>query len=260
MEHVAIARKSAPHPVTQGFVIHLPSATRRRAQVDLLVRDCPLAVEVIDAVDGRAMDKQAFDAVTGHRLHAPAYPFSLTHGEVGCFLSHRNVWQAIVDRGLPSALILEDDASIDTEKFERTLDLLARNMRDGDYVRLPAKVRDRERMVVASSGQTKLFVNSRVGLTTLAQVVTLGAARRLLEITQRFDRPVDTFLQMPWITRVHMLTVSGSGISEVSGRLGGSIIQKPSAGRLPLRREMLRFNYRRKIRALQDGHDGIQDE
>ena len=199
------------------------------------------------------------DAVTGQRLFTPTYPFALTRGEVGCFLSHRKVWQEIVDRALPSALVLEDDAAVQTDLLERTLALIADHLADGDYVRLPAKVRDRERMVVAVAGKTKLFVNSRVGLTTLAQVVTLGAARRLLEATGRFDRPVDTFLQMPWLTRVRMLTASGSGISEVSARLGGSIIQKPSAGRLPVRREVLRFNYRRKIGALQDSHDGIQD-
>ena len=36
---------------------------------------------------------------------------SLSPGEIGCILSHRKAWQAIVDSGVETAMVLEDDAS-----------------------------------------------------------------------------------------------------------------------------------------------------
>jgi glycosyl transferase family 25 len=47
---------------------------------------------------------------------------NITKGQIGCYESHVRVWQMIVDRNLPSALILEDDANI--EYTQTTVDRL----------------------------------------------------------------------------------------------------------------------------------------
>ena len=246
-------------PIAAGFVVHLPRSTARQAQVRKIMAASPVPLEIAEAVDGSALSEEQVADVTGYALHLPAYPFRLTRGEIGCFLSHRRIWQMIIDRDMPAALVVEDDAELDRHRLGAALALIEEHLCDGDYVRLPAKLRERARMKLAEKGATGLILNSRIGLTTLAQVVTWGAASRLLGATGQFDRPVDTFLQMPWLTGVRMLTASRHGISEVSNRLGGSIIQKPSGGRFPFKREYLRFGYRRKIAKLQDGYDAIQD-
>ncbi len=245
--------------ITGGFVVHLPRATSRFAQVERIIAASPVPLEIAEAVDGSALSEEQVDDVTGYALHLPVYPFRLTRGEMGCFLSHRRIWQMIIDRDMPAALVVEDDAELDTHLMAEALALIEEHLCDGDYVRLPAKLRERTRMMVAEKGTTRLILNSRIGLTTLAQVVTWGAASRLLGATRQFDRPVDSFLQMPWLTGVRMLTASGTGISEVSNRLGGSIIQRPRGRSLPFKREFLRFGYRRRIAKLQDGYDAIHD-
>lgn len=45
---------------------------------------------------------------------------AISNGEIGCALSHRRVWQQIVDKNIDYALVLEDDVIID----KRLVDLL----------------------------------------------------------------------------------------------------------------------------------------
>ena len=80
----------------------------------------------------------------------------------------------------------------------------------------------------------------------VAQIVTFDAAKRLLERTTRFDRPVDTYLQLRWQHGVRILTLWPNGVREISSRLGGSLIQEKSNGDR-LRRELLRPLYRAKL-------------
>ena len=39
----------------------------------------------------------------------PFHGRPLTFGEIGCFMSHYNIWQETVDRNLDTVLVLEDD-------------------------------------------------------------------------------------------------------------------------------------------------------
>ena len=89
----------------EAFVIHLARATQRRAQVERIVAACPLKTRVLDAVDGRAMSEDERAAVYRADLHEPRYPFRIGPGEIGCFLSHRNAWQTMLDEGLDASLI-----------------------------------------------------------------------------------------------------------------------------------------------------------
>ena len=57
------------------------------------------------------------------QLFDPPYPFQLRIGEIGCFLSHRQIWAEIVRRGLPAAFIIEDDAGLDPARFDTAMRL-----------------------------------------------------------------------------------------------------------------------------------------
>lgn len=53
-----------------------------------------------------------------------------------------------------------------------------------------------------------------------------AAVRTLVGLTERFDRPVDTFVQMSWVTGCGPLITIPSGVREISAEIGGSTIQK----------------------------------
>ena len=83
------------------FVINLDRSPARLATFTKGAEGVGLDFERMPAVDGLSVP----DGLWHHFQGSP-----LTAGEVGCYASHMKCWQAILDRKLPWALVLEDDA------------------------------------------------------------------------------------------------------------------------------------------------------
>jgi len=232
-----------------AFVITLERAAERRSHVEWLISNVPWPCSPLSAVDGSAMTPESVACVYQRQIHRPKYPHALRPGEIGCFLSHRKAWQSIVDEDLDAALIFEDDVTFDPALLRDSVDFLKQHVIPGDYVQF--QVRE------LSSGHPRLVCGERhaivqprtVLLRTTAQLVTREAALRLLEASKCFDRPVDTFLQMTWITGVPVKVILPRVTGEISQQLGGSTIQssvRPWYERL--RKEIIRPFYRAQIR------------
>ena len=89
------------------FVVSLARASDRRAAMGRHLEALGLSFEITDAVDGKALSKAELDTL----MNCPA-GVSLSPGDVGCYMSHINIYRQIVDRNIPLALVLEDDASL----------------------------------------------------------------------------------------------------------------------------------------------------
>ncbi|NLE37279.1 MAG: glycosyltransferase family 25 protein [Pirellulaceae bacterium] len=233
----------------QGFIITLDRAVERRPQVDRLRQLCPVRCEAIQAVDGRLLSEAQRREVVRECIHRPRYPFRLRDGEVGIFLSHRKAWSEIVAQDLEAGLILEDDVELEPNVFRPGLDLALSDLKPMDVIKFPVsranwfasrrKARPRSRApIVTPLGATSLLVGH-------------AAAKRLLELTERFDRPIDTFMQMTWITGIRPRVITPSGVTEISSRLGGSTIHAKKRPLLEtLSRSVLRPVYRLQVNAV----------
>ena len=114
-----------PRISIKTYAINLASDTRRREELRQRLASTPLRdVEIFAATDGRSMTDaerhEAFD-YTGFARHNVGTP---TPGEVGCALSHYQLWQRIAAGNDNAALILEDDVTIDCD-FQRYIDFAA---------------------------------------------------------------------------------------------------------------------------------------
>ena len=228
------------------LIIHLERSLERKPQVNKLKKDLAFRTKVIEAIDGSKADNDFSKSYTP-RLLRPYYPFNLRSAEVACFQSHRKCWQEILDQGLEAALIVEDDVDIIDEEFMSAVKLAMKEIKMGDLIRLPVKPREKPRNSSVKRDNISIFEPTLVGLGTQAQIVTYDAARRLLESTKRFDRPIDVYLQLRWKHGVRILTLWPNGVREHSSSLGGSLIGKEKNDGNKLRRELLRPLYRAKI-------------
>jgi glycosyl transferase family 25 len=87
-------------------------------------------------------------------------------------------------------------------------------------------------------------------LRAIAQIVSLDAAKRLLDRTLPFDRPIDTLMQMTWVTGQPVLVASPSPVRDVSRETGGSTVQRKSMSLAErLRHEAMRPIYRARVLA-----------
>ncbi len=90
------------------FVISLQDSTDRREKIAKCLNDLRLPFEFLDAVDGRnglPADHEAMIDRHETRNNRP-----LVDTEFACALSHMEAYRRVIDRSLPHALILEDDA------------------------------------------------------------------------------------------------------------------------------------------------------
>lgn len=233
----------------KAFVIHLQSATERRPQVDRLIQDLPVASEIIEGVDNRDLDEAATEACCQRRIHEPSYPFPMSRNEVACFLSHRKAWQAIVDQGLDAGFVIEDDAAL-TADFPSAFRAAVDYLKPGDLIRFPFRPNREGGNIRFRSSRERIIEPLPVGLGMVAQLIGRDAAQKLLVATRKFDRPVDTTLQMFWVTGIRPLAVQPGGVEEISARLGGSTIKRKRSVLEKLGREILRPLYRRRIAML----------
>ena len=228
------------------LIIHLERSLERKPQVRKLKKDLPYRTKVVEAVDGSKPDNDFSKSYTP-RLLRPRYPFSLRSAEVACFQSHQKCWKEILDRGLEAALIIEDDVDIVYGEFTAAVNLAMKEVKMGDLIRLPIKPREQPRNRGVKRDNISIFEPTLIGLGTQAQIVTYDAARRLLEKTEHFDRPIDVYLQLRWKHGVRVLTLWPNGVREHSSSLGGSLIGKERGNVDKLQRELLRPLYRAKL-------------
>ncbi|MEX3008135.1 glycosyltransferase family 25 protein [Hoeflea sp. TYP-13] len=238
----------------KAFIIHLARATGRAPYVDGLMKACPTQAEIVDAVDGKELSAAEIDKIYHQDLFSPRYPFKLRPAEIGCFQSHRLCWKKIVEERLSYGLVFEDDAALDAAVAETAIAFAERHIAQAGYIQLPVRAAPENAKVVAEHNGTRLLKPSVTPLRLSGQLISQEAAKRLLKLTEVFDRPVDTFLQMHWITGIAPLVVSPSGLSDCTQAAGGSTIGNKKTLIDRANREVRRLAYRKNIARLSKRH------
>lgn len=229
-----------------AFIIHLERATDRAENVGRLLAQLPVVTEVLPAVDSQTVTAEEAARYTPGRW-TPRYPFPLSVTEVAVFLSHRKAWAEIVERGLDGALIVEDDVALAEAQFSAAFGLARSELLPEHYIRLPQKDRERPGDVLSQRDGTRLIRPEIAGVGMQAQLVGRTAAERLLEVTETFDRPVDTTLVMTWETGVDVLAIWPTGVRDISTSLGGSTLKKRRGTAAKIAAEFKRARYRAAI-------------
>ena len=158
------------------YIINLEKSTLRKQYMqDLLSPYSFLDVEFVKAIDGRRLSEEEralrFDYIRSKKV----YGRTLNAGEVGCALSHRKVYEEVLNGSEPYALVLEDDIAI-----QRDLNLLPLKTID----RIMQSSRPRAFML---SGDFSFYrqkpvirIYSAVG--AYAYIINKAAAKRILAI------------------------------------------------------------------------------
>jgi len=232
----------------KAFILHLERAIARRTNVETLRSRLPMASEIVPAVEGSRLAPGDIRRAYVRRRFRPRYPFALAPAEIGAFLSHRAAWRRIVDDGLDFAFVFEDDAQIDMARFGVLFDFVVAERKRWDYLLLPAASRTPRGAAIVRSGDLALVRPKAPPLRAIGQAVSRAAAERLLSVTEPFDRPIDTLLQMAWVTQQPVLAARPSPVSDVSRETGGTTVQRKSLGLFErLRHEAMRPIYRSQV-------------
>uniref|UniRef100_A0A8C6TIT2 procollagen galactosyltransferase n=1 Tax=Neogobius melanostomus TaxID=47308 RepID=A0A8C6TIT2_9GOBI len=182
------------------FMINLKRRTDRRDRMLRTLHQQEIDFKLIAAVDGKAMNTSEIHALGIHMLpgyNDPYHGRPLTKGELGCFLSHYNIWKEIVERGLQTSLVIEDDLRFEVFFKRRLLNLMSEVEKEGldwDLIYIGRKrmqIDHREKAVPNIHN----LVEADYSYWTLGYMMSLQGARKLLRADPLSKMlPVDEFL------------------------------------------------------------------
>lgn len=93
------------------FVISLTRSLERRESIKKQMKHLGLEFEFIDAVDGKKLTEKQLNKVN-FQTALKLCGHELSMGEVGCALSHINIYEKIVTDNIENCIVLEDDIYI----------------------------------------------------------------------------------------------------------------------------------------------------
>ena len=199
------ARSTGDH--IKIFVISLRAEQARRAYVQRELSDAGLAFRFFDAIEGTAAERH-FAAIDpwSFLINARREP---TLGEMGCYASHRSLWQHCVELDEP-ILVLEDDCEL-APGFAAALKHVEAFVRKYGFVRLeecrrPRKINPLRLMFrphkpvhpITQEGALTLYYLADPPTGMVGYALSPASAAKLVAASEALDAPVDRFMQRTW--------------------------------------------------------------
>ena len=184
------------------YVINLDRATDRIRVLSKVLHDLGLPFTRIPAVDGNDLSE---DDIHEHydQAKATSYKYDLTNGEIGCYLSHKSVWEEIINSGQQSAVILEDDARPGNRFNEALTEVRKVTERFSNDSPIIIKLHTGRTVKPRQSlSRLKFRWPYRVPYYSVAYFINRRACEILLEKRAKFFRPTDDDIRHWWETGI----------------------------------------------------------
>ncbi|QDE33016.1 MULTISPECIES: glycosyltransferase family 25 protein [Shewanella] len=177
------------------FLINLDSSTERFTFMDEQLKQLGIEYQRISAVYGKELCDADIAKVYDPQKNLQKYDKKLNLGEIGCYLSHVQCWQMIVEQQLDYALILEDDSVLDPTLIN-VLQHINNLSADWDYIKL-CHGRKQKGIVksIMLDDRFSLSTCLKLPASTRGQCVSLAGAQKLLATAYPITRPVDIDIQ-----------------------------------------------------------------
>jgi len=106
------------------FVINLESSIDRRHRMESLLKHTSLDWEIFPAFDGRKMTDLERDSLYDGSKALKNVGRQMSNGEIGCAISHRNIYHKMLKAGITEAVVLEDDVELERD-FESVVSAIS---------------------------------------------------------------------------------------------------------------------------------------
>jgi glycosyl transferase family 25 len=192
------------------FVISLKKSKDRRVLIKKELDHLDMPFSFFNAIDGKLIKRSYQKEMT--KLRFEAYRnienlksrITLSHGHVGCALSHIKIYSHIVKKKIPLTLVLEDDCEINANLKKTITDpLLLKLARNGVFEVLNLGCVKREGIympILSFFGRKKIYNDQIIGRPartlpgTNCYLLTLNGAKKLLEASMPLRYASDQLL------------------------------------------------------------------
>jgi GR25 family glycosyltransferase involved in LPS biosynthesis len=180
------------------YVINMERSADRRASILQQVEQLGFPWERM-AVDGSLLSAEEIDRIVDNDVFRVIQWRPIKKGELGCFLSHAQVWKTFLQSSYQYALVFEDDVQFDVKKLREVLFELMQTPVDWDIVSFEI---DNNRGMPLTLRRLKtgdrLVIYLGVALHMGAYLISRKAAASLFSHTFPIKMPSDVFYTRGW--------------------------------------------------------------
>ena len=190
------------------YLINLDKSQSRLKNSAEKLQQQNISFQRLSAIDGRELSESDLYQHYCKKVNSTSYHTALSRGEIGCYLSHRKAWRKIADGDQPYGIVLEDDFYLSGDLNQSIATINEINF-PWDLIKLSAyqsrvrKINYRHKL----SDQYDLVVHNKTMSGGAATAITKQAAKKLLEKTNKFGRPIDTDIQHFWEKDISVLSL-----------------------------------------------------
>lgn len=183
------------------FIINLKKEIKRKKHMQNQCARLGLKYQFIEAVNGHDLNE---DEVKKEYSSVQALKNSereLGRGEIGCALSHKKIYQKMVDENITEAIILENDVTFDRrlvdffefkQQFPSNAELVLLGYWYVNVKNVKTLISFRNRLTVSKSTKLVRFTQNMHG--AYGYFITLQGANRLLHsLNQKIKMPIDHY-------------------------------------------------------------------
>ena len=180
------------------FVISLARAAERRTDMIRRLEAADIRHEIVDAVDGVALNRAEIADRFDPDYNVKAMGRPMGDGEIGCYLSHYRLWERIAAEEIPLAVVLEDDAQLESDFMQVAADVASCEWEWDVVVLSRSERKGGSRFLSPVSGGRQLVLQQRHPWTTVAYMVSLSGAKKLQDYLHRIRMPIDSAWRHWW--------------------------------------------------------------
>ena len=185
---------------TTLFVINLKRDIEKKEHMLKLCKAFSLNCHFIDAVYGKSLSEEEIGKHYAKKMATKYSGRGMSRGEIGCLLSHKHIYQTMIDEEIEQALILEDDCEFcdDIEEVFDHMDLFPNNWEVillghksnfGYDTETKASIWWKQHI----STKYKLIRPSDIGYGTHGYLINNRGAKRLLGKLDQYYKPIDHY-------------------------------------------------------------------
>jgi glycosyl transferase family 25 len=174
------------------FVINLETSPERYQYAEQQLLSLGIQPQRFNAVYGKNLSAKQIDTCYDKAANRRHFRRSLSLGEIGCYLSHRGIWQYMQEHNIELAIVLEDDIDIDA-KFPEAIKQIG-NLTGWDHIKLSDDRDTPAHQTLSLRDGFKLANFKKVPNCATGYAINLQGVKKLLR-RDKFFRPVDIDLQ-----------------------------------------------------------------
>lgn len=115
------------------FIVNLKKDVEKILHMQELYRSYSLQPQFIEAIDGKLLSEDTVDKLYSENIAVKTIRKDLTRGEIVCALSHKSIYEKIINNDIGHAIIMANDIGFDhnfigciatTDDFPEDCDLL----------------------------------------------------------------------------------------------------------------------------------------